>query len=56
MTGFLAVASWKAKQDRRGGDPAKFAEAIKLSPAEGACCLLYFSRTGPDTPHRVRHL
>ena len=36
MTGFLAVGSWNAKQVRRGGEPAQFAEAIKLSPAEGA--------------------
>ena len=55
-TGFLAVASWQAKQERRGGDPAKFAEAIKLSPAEGAYCPSCFSRTGTDTPYSVRRV
>jgi len=30
----LLVAFYKEKQERRGGDPAKYIEAVMISPAE----------------------
>lgn len=31
------VELYKRKQVRRGGDPDRYVEAIKISPAEGQC-------------------
>jgi len=35
------VAFYKKKQARRGGDPRKFAESIRISPAEGMSLILF---------------
>lgn len=43
------VAFYQEKQKRRGGDPAKFVEAIQISPAEGKMLLhLHFSAHHPN--------
>jgi hypothetical protein len=41
---WLEVEFYKRKQVRRGGNPDRYVEAIKISPAEGQCLIHAQSR------------